>query len=318
MSGVLICIGKQGSARLVRANYTQWPTAQQANLPLAGTYRHRFFGAAIITSRQRPRRTEFIPFFSSKNFHLSNGINSVLQRMQEDDMRFWLLAGAASGLLLLGCDSSSRPQAARGDAQRRFESSQASDAAEDHAASRLPPGHPPTSLPAGHPPIGPAEGGDEGPLDASGGEVKLDALTLTAPEGWGRKQPQSTFIEAEFALPKAEGDDSDGRLTVSRAGGSIEANIERWKGQFTQLQDSQEEKIDVGGVEATWVDLSGEFSDQRGPFAPGVSRADYRMIAAIIPVGEQLHFIKATGPKKTMESHAEKIEEFVRSAKPNE
>jgi hypothetical protein len=174
------------------------------------------------------------------------------------------------------------------------------------------------SLPAGHPPIGAADGGSAGPLDTSGGEVKLEALTLTAPEGWGRRQPQSSFIDAEFVLPKAEGDDADGRLTVSRAGGSVEANIERWKGQFTNLQAAKEEKIDAGGIEATLVDLSGEFDDKRGPFAPAVARADYRMIAAIIPVGEQLHFVKATGPQKTLESHAEAIKNFVRSAKRND
>jgi hypothetical protein len=236
---------------------------------------------------------------------------------QEDDMRAWLLA-AAGGLLLCGCSSSSQPQAGRGEGERRFESAQASREIEDDTASRLPPGHPPTSLPAGHPPIGAAGEADAGPLDTSGGEVKLDALTLTAPEGWGRKQPQSSFIEAEFVLPKAEGDDADGRLTVSLAGGSVEANIERWKGQFANLKDAQEEKLDAGGIEATLVDLLGEFNDQRGPFAPAVARADYRMMAAIIPVGELLHFVKATGPQKTIESHAEAIKNFVRSAKRNE
>jgi hypothetical protein len=86
-------------------------------------------------------------------------------------------------------------------------------------------------------------------------------------------------------------------------------------GQFTNLEDEDVEKIDAAGVEATLVDLSGEFNDQRGPFAPAVARSDYRMIAAVIPIGEQSYFIKATGPQKTLQSHAEAIKQFVTSAK---
>jgi hypothetical protein len=62
--------------------------------------------------------------------------------------------------------------------------------------------------------------------------VELDAITLTAPEGWGRKPTSSGFLLAEFTLPRANDDDWDGRLTVSSAGGDIEANIDRWRGQF--------------------------------------------------------------------------------------
>jgi hypothetical protein len=221
-------------------------------------------------------------------------------------MRF-LLFGMIGGLLV-GCSSSSQPEAGRGETERRFERP---------PAASLPEGHPSPQLPPGHPPIGPAVAGADEPLDDAGGEVKLDAITLTAPEGWGRKPPQSTFLLAEFVLPKAEGDDADGRLTVSTAGGSIEANVDRWKGQFKDLADSQEEKLEVDGVEVTVVDLSGEFQDQRGPFAPATSHPDYRMIAAIIPVEAQMHFIKATGPQATMKAHEEKIHEFVRSTKRN-
>ena len=106
----------------------------------------------------------------------------------------------------------------------------------------------------------------------------------------------------------------DGRLTVSTAGGTVEANIDRWKGQFdAQAKQAPQEEIDVAGLKVTLVDLSGDFSDQRGPFAPAVERPGYRMIAAIVPVEGQLHFIKATGPEKTIAAHADKIHEFIRT-----
>jgi hypothetical protein len=198
--------------------------------------------------------------------------------------RTWLICGFL-GLLLLGCDSAP-PKARRGN-------------------------------PEGVGKKDSSESGDQNAkLDDSGGEVRLESLTLTAPKGWPRKKPQSTIIQAEYVLPKADGDERDGRLTLSVAGGSLEANIERWKDQFVgKLEKSHQEKIDVNGISVTLIDFSGEYDDKPGPFAAGVKRAGYRMIGAIIPVGDQLHFVKAVGPSKTMETHAEKIKAFVRSTK---
>lgn len=153
-------------------------------------------------------------------------------------------------------------------------------------------------------------------LDDAGGEVRFESLTMTAPKGWGRKTPQTNFILGEFVLPKVEPDSVDGRLTLSVAGGSIDDNIGRWRGQFAGKPGNfQQEKLDVNGLAVTLVDLSGEYNDQRGPGAPAVKRADFRMIGAIIPVGDQLHFVKAVGPRKTMESQADKIKAFIRTAK---
>ncbi len=204
-------------------------------------------------------------------------------------MRHYCLVCFFVGLLLLGCNQDSQPKARRGSSEG----------------------------------VGKKEKPDNGntgnqnvKFDDSGGEVRLQSLTLTAPKGWPRKPPQSSFIQAEYILPQVEEDSLDGRLTLSVAGGSIEANIDRWKDQFGGAPEkSHQEKMEVNGIPVTLVDFSGDFNDQRGPFAPAVKRSGYRMIGAVIPVGDQLHFVKAVGPKKTMETHAEKIKAFIRSAK---
>jgi hypothetical protein len=150
-----------------------------------------------------------------------------------------------------------------------------------------------------------------------GATVALDAIRLTAPAEWIRKATDSSFVAAEFSLPRVIGDSADGRLTISTAGGGVEANIDRWKGQFKpQPQSITQEDVDVSGLKATVVDMSGDFNDQRGPFAPGELRPSYRMIAAVIPVSGQLYFIKATGPQKTIAAHAAAIQQFIRSATP--
>jgi hypothetical protein len=153
-------------------------------------------------------------------------------------------------------------------------------------------------------------------LGNKGGPVELDRITLEAPAGWERREASSGFVLAEFYLPKTEGDERDGRLTVSTAGGDIEANIERWRGQFGGKPDEESRRtIEASGLEVTLVDFAGEFEDQRGPFAPATKQPDSRMLAAIIPVDDELFFVKAVGPEKTIAAHEEQFVAFVESVK---
>ena len=42
------------------------------------------------------------------------------------------------------------------------------------------------------------------------------------------QQPKSGIVMHEFSSPALEGDKADGRMTVMAAGGSVDANVERW------------------------------------------------------------------------------------------
>ena len=131
-------------------------------------------------------------------------------------------------------------------------------------------------------------------------------LKMKAPATWLRKPPQSTIVEHEFAVPASKGDSADGRLTVMAAGGGIEANIDRWYGQFTQPDGASTrdraklKKVKAAGEDVHLVDISGTFRDQRGPAAPAVERPKYRMLAAIIATKSGNYFIKFYGPERTV------------------
>jgi len=120
---------------------------------------------------------------------------------------------------------------------------------------------------------------------AAGGEDKPSTMqlaggkfSLTPPATWKTKQPQSSIIEYEYAIPAAKGDSTEGRLTVMAAGGGVEANIDRWYSQFSQPDGgstrdrAKVKKMSVSGEEVHLVDLSGTYKDQRGPAAPAVER----------------------------------------------
>jgi len=147
-------------------------------------------------------------------------------------------------------------------------------------------------------------------------------VTLEAPKDWVRKAPRTRIVEHEFAVKAVEGDTEEGRFTVMAAGGGVEANIERWVGQFAAEEGApakdrvKVEKLKIAGQEVHFVTISGTFKDQAGPFAPATARANYRLIGAII-VTEKLgqHFLKLTGPKETVAGQEKAFQEMLNSMK---
>ena len=158
-------------------------------------------------------------------------------------------------------------------------------------------------------------------------EIKLadGQLVLSAPGEWEQKQPRTRIVEHEFAAPAADGDSEAGRLTIMGAGGSVDANIQRWIGQFSQDDGSKTEdaakveKKKIAGMEVRLVDISGTYKDMPGgPFAGGktIERPNYRMLAAIIVSGDPNvgnYFLKFYGPKKTIDANEKPFRKMVES-----
>ncbi len=142
------------------------------------------------------------------------------------------------------------------------------------------------------------------------------ALTLKAPESWEKRQPRFRIIEYEFAVRPPEGKGDAGRVTIMGAGGSVAANIDRWKGQFAKVARSEEEEFNVGKVKVRIVDLEGTFRERRGgPFsgAPAKLRSDYRMLGAIVVTPNKgQYFIKITGPKATLAKQKDALKEMLK------
>ncbi|MEN1679745.1 MAG: hypothetical protein AAGJ46_09130 [Planctomycetota bacterium] len=144
------------------------------------------------------------------------------------------------------------------------------------------------------------------------------ALKFTAPGEWKQVRPRNRIIEAEIAVPAEEEGGVDGRLTVMAAGGSVRANVDRWRTQFkpgSSGGDAKVEEDEVDGMKLTWFDASGTFMEStRGPFGPKVERPDYRMLAAILQTGGSgNYFFKLTGPADLIEEHAERFRAMVSS-----
>lgn len=90
-------------------------------------------------------------------------------------------------------------------------------------------------------------------------------------------------------------------------GGSVEANVSRWVGQFLQADGKPSqaaakiEKHAIHGLQVTTVDVAGAYTGMGGPTAqPGPAVPGYRMLGAIVEGPQGSIFIKFVGPAKTV------------------
>ena len=104
-------------------------------------------------------------------------------------------------------------------------------------------------------------------------------LHWTAPAGWTNEGARP-MRAATYRIAPAAGDKDGGECGVyffgAGQGGSVDANLERWKGQFKgpdgKVPPAKIAKRTINGLAVTTIDTSGEYSGMGGPMSPGGGR----------------------------------------------
>lgn len=149
-------------------------------------------------------------------------------------------------------------------------------------------------------------------------EVAGGSLTFDAPESWELVTPKSRILEKELAITPPEGVEArPARLTMMAAGGSPQANLARWIGQFQGAgpEAAGTERVTVDSLPTTLLDISGTYLESAGgPFGPKTPRDDYRMLAAIVETGDSVsYFFKLIGPAATVDPAADAFRAMIDS-----
>ncbi|MEM7264136.1 MAG: hypothetical protein AAF488_19270, partial [Planctomycetota bacterium] len=231
-------------------------------------------------------------------------------------------AGIFVALTTVGCEPESSPTSYQTDAPTHPAMSApiASLGAATSAARGMPNPHGGGSpggskLPAGHPPLPSKTGATDpskvDPADMKGGPIQAHRVRFQVTEGWVRKDPANRIIEHEYMLPHAEGDAEDARFTISGAGGDLEGNIARWQGHFSGSPVTQRASEQISGLDVTIVVISGTYIGMRRT-PPG--KQDFVQYTAIVPGARAQVFLKAVGPRATVEKWRESLDKLVRSA----
>ena len=142
-------------------------------------------------------------------------------------------------------------------------------------------------------------------------------LKWTAPSGW-KNLGSRPMRAATYNIPPAAGDRDGAECAVyffgAGQGGSVEANLDRWKGQFRQPANAQVRKRTIHGLPVTTLDVSGEYSGMGGPMATEKTvKSGYRLLGAIVEGPGGNVFIKLTGPARTIAAARQGFEQMLSS-----
>lgn len=153
---------------------------------------------------------------------------------------------------------------------------------------------------------------DESADTDSGSMVRkaIDGLAFIIPDSWEElplSQFQRGILSAKYSMPDAG---NDVTLTLSRASGGLDSNLDRWRGQFSLSREEIRKDIAVANTTGTLIDLQGEFSPGFGKEANG----EWRMLGIVVPLPQQSYFMKLTGPVDQVADVEEEFLSFAKSA----
>ena len=155
---------------------------------------------------------------------------------------------------------------------------------------------------------------------------KLDLGTFSVPLGkdWVKERPSSSMRAGQARLPAPSSGGQAAEMVVFHfpGGGSIAANVNRWKNQFVKPEGMSEadfarqSSTTVDTLPITLLQVQGRYIGSRMPGRPAPKPIDdARMIATIIETSKGPYFIKITGPRKTVDHHQKAIDAMIQGLK---
>lgn len=167
------------------------------------------------------------------------------------------------------------------------------------------------------------------PVSATGDShtkrIAAAGLSFSVPNSWVEEQPKSMMRKAQVQIPAISPDTQAASLIVfyfgPNQGGSVQANLKRWEGQFDVPADqppAEAKKVadkNVAGMNVTTLALTGTYVAPLSPRTPNQrhNKPDYRLFAAVVTTPNGNVFFKIVGPKHTMAQSSPHFEGLIDS-----
>jgi hypothetical protein len=143
-------------------------------------------------------------------------------------------------------------------------------------------------------------------------------IQWTPPSSW-KAQPPAPMRAATYAAPAAAGDKEAGECGVfffgTGQGGGVEANVERWLGQFEDgpATPAKPKQQTIGGFRVTTIEHSGTYLAGAPMAQTKTRKPGYRLVGAIVEAPQGNVFFKFTGPAKTVEAGRAAFDKMLQS-----
>ena len=147
--------------------------------------------------------------------------------------------------------------------------------------------------------------------------IELPSITLPKPAAWMWVKPSMQFRTLQYQVcnpgPGKVAPCADLIVSVFKMGdgGSVEANIGRWKNQFqnadgTPAQPTRSQRV-AAGASVTRVDLKGAWKGM----GMGEAQNNSEQLAAAIELPQETIYIRMVGPESTVEAARKDFEAMV-------
>lgn len=164
-------------------------------------------------------------------------------------------------------------------------------------AAALPPGHPAVGATPPHG-KGPHGAGPHGGMQGGATGVVDDAPSIawTVPAEWKTVANPSPMRVATFKASDTM------EVSVARAGGTVDANIQRWKTQFDGAPAVERSDKTVHGLKVTVVHIGGVFLGTGMNSKEPERHERWAMLAAIVESNGAPYFFKLVGPSDQVDA----------------
>ena len=148
-------------------------------------------------------------------------------------------------------------------------------------------------------------------------QFDVGGFRFTRPAEWKSVPVTSPMRKAQLAVPAADAGGTAAEVTFFTFGGNaggVDANVQRWIRQFDAPAGTEKvEKKEISGTKVTLVTTEGTFQSGM-PGGPTTPMTNYALHGAILDAGQDLVFIKMTGPAAVVKGAGKQFAEMIEKA----
>jgi hypothetical protein len=159
---------------------------------------------------------------------------------------------------------------------------------------------------------------DAVPASTAAAAAPREGLTFTAQAEWIEETPANEMRQAQYRLPHEAGEASLVVFHFAAGGGTLDANLARWAGQFEQPDGGDSmarltrSERKIADLDVLLVDLSGTYVAETFPGSGERLREEgWRMLTAVIETPQGPYYAKLVGPAEAVAAHEQRFDAFL-------
>ncbi len=151
----------------------------------------------------------------------------------------------------------------------------------------------------------------EAKLKVEGKNLTFENVSMELPDTWIQEKPSSSMRVVQFFIKDNE-DLVIAGFYFGNRDNMVDANIDRWKSQFTEVKNLN--KKEFAGGKAVLVEIEGTYKKRPSEMVAEFEEVpSYKTIAAIVSTDNGPYFFKMVGPADKVNSEVSNFEKFLKS-----